>query len=91
MNLRLQEINGGQEQIYLSSADLMSRNLDRRVEIAFPIEDPAIKDRIKRAALDLPFADNVKKRWLCPDGTYRRAEPLGDLFDSQACLAFSRD
>jgi polyphosphate kinase len=84
-------INGGQEQIYLSSADLMSRNLDRRVEVAFPIEDPAIKDRIKREALDLPFADNVKMRWLCPDGTYRRAELLGDLFDSQACLAFSRD
>jgi polyphosphate kinase len=69
----------------------MSRNLDRRVEIAFPIEDPDVKDRIKREALDLPFADTVKMRWLRPDGTYRRAEPSGDLFDSQACLAFSRD
>jgi polyphosphate kinase len=85
-------LNGGQEQIYLGSADLMSRNLDRRVEVVFPIEDPTIKDRIKREALDLPFADNVKMQWLCPDGTYRRADrSSGDLFDSQACLAFSRD
>jgi polyphosphate kinase len=83
--------NGGQEQIYLSSADLMSRNLDRRLEVTFPIEDPDIRNRIRREALELPFADNVKMRWLCQDGTYRRADRSGDLFDSQASLAFSID
>ncbi len=84
-------INGGQEKIYLSSADLMSRNLDRRLEVAFPIEDAAIKERIRREALELPFSDNVKLRWLDHDGTYRRADRNGDAFDSQNCLLFSVD
>jgi polyphosphate kinase len=83
--------NGGQEQIYLSSADLMSRNLDRRLEVTFPIEDPDIRNRIRREALELPFADNVKMRWLCQDGTYRRADLGGEPLDSQARLAFSMD
>ena len=82
-------INGGEEEIYLSSADLMSRNLDRRLEVMFPIQDPAIKDRIRREAMELPLADNVKLRWLCPDGTYQRADRNGSLFDSQASLASS--
>src|SRR5262249_10652755 len=59
-------VNGGQERIYLTTADLMSRNLDRRVEVAFPIEDPTIKDRINREAIELCLSDNVKMRWLCP-------------------------
>jgi polyphosphate kinase len=84
-------INGGQELVYLSSADLMPRNLDRRVEVAFPIENPTIRDRIKREAIEMPLADNVKLRWLCPNGAYRRAERNADPFDSQACLAFSDD
>jgi polyphosphate kinase len=84
-------VNGGEEEIYLSSADLMSRNLDRRLEVTFPIEDPAIKDRVRREALELPFADNVKLRWLSPDGTYHRADRNSIPFDSQATLAVSID
>jgi polyphosphate kinase len=84
-------LNGGQELIYLSSADLMSRNLDRRLEVTFPIEDPAIRDRIRREAIEIPFADNTRLRWLCEDGTYRRAESNGEPFDSQASLALSLD
>jgi len=83
-------VNGGEEEIYLSSADLMSRNLDRRLEVIFPIEDPAIKDRIRREAFELPFADNVKLRWLCHDGTYRRAHSNSAPFDSQASLVDSQ-
>jgi polyphosphate kinase len=82
----LRFVNGGEEEIYIGSADLMSRNLDRRLEVIFPIEDPAIKDRIRREAVEFAVADNVKLRWLGQDGTYRRADRNGDPFDSQASL-----
>jgi polyphosphate kinase len=65
-------INGGNEEIYLGSADLMNRNLDRRVEVLFPIEDEKIKERIVREVLEPAFSDNVKMRWLQMDGTYIR-------------------
>jgi polyphosphate kinase len=64
--------NGGNEEIYLGSADLMNRNLDRRVEVLFPIEDEKIKERIVREVLEPSFSDNVKMRWLQMDGTYIR-------------------
>ncbi len=65
-------INGGKEEIYLGSADLMNRNLDRRVEVLFPIEDERIKERIVREILGPALDDNVKMRWLQMDGTYLR-------------------
>lgn len=65
-------INGGDEVIYLGSADLMNRNLDRRVEILFPIDNPALKDRIVREVLEPSLNDNIKMRWLQPDGSYIR-------------------
>ena len=67
-------INGGQDEIYLGSADLMNRNLDRRVEVLFPLEDERIKERVRREVLALGLMDNVKMRWLQPNGTYRRAQ-----------------
>jgi polyphosphate kinase len=80
-------LNGGDEELYLGSADLMSRNLDRRLEVMFPIEDPAVKRRIIREAIDMPFADNVKLRWLRPDGSYVRADNAGsEAVDCQASL-----
>jgi polyphosphate kinase len=80
-------LNGGHEEIYLSSADLMSRNLDRRVEIMFPIEEPEIKARIRRDALELPFSDTVKMRWLRCDGSYARCVYENQVpFDSQQSL-----
>ena len=80
-------LNGGNEEIYLSSADLMSRNLDRRVEIMFPIEDTEIKSRIRRDALELPFSDTVKMRWLRCDGAYVRCVYENQVpFDSQQSL-----
>jgi len=65
-------INGGAEEIYLGSADLMNRNLDRRVEVLFPVEDERIKERLVREILEPALADNVKMRWLQMDGTYLR-------------------
>jgi polyphosphate kinase len=65
-------INGGNEEIYLGSADLMNRNLDRRVEVLFPIEDVRIKERIVREILDPALTDNVKMRWLQMNGSYER-------------------
>ena len=66
--------NGGKEEIYLSSADMMQRNLDRRVEIAFPIENPKLKDEIIKTLIKFSLKDNVKARILQPDGSYKLLE-----------------
>jgi polyphosphate kinase len=80
-------INGGNEEIYIGSADLMNRNLDRRVEVLFPIEDEKIKERIVREVLEPAFSDNVKMRWLQMDGTYIRSRNADDkTFNSQETL-----
>lgn len=65
-------INGGDEVVYMGSADLMNRNLDRRVEVMFPIEDPRLKDRIINEILQPALNDTAKMRWLQMDGTYVR-------------------
>jgi polyphosphate kinase len=57
--------NNGEEELYLASADWMTRNLDRRVEVAFPIEDPQLKATLKHI-LNLQLGDNTKARWLDP-------------------------
>jgi polyphosphate kinase len=66
--------NGGDDQVYLSSADWMTRNLDKRVELMFPIEDSGHKSSVLYA-LRAMFRDNVKARCLRADGTYDRKEP----------------
>jgi polyphosphate kinase len=66
--------NGGDEEFYLSSADWMPRNLDRRVELLFPVEAPECREEV-RTTLDAMFADNVKSRRLQPDGSYKRRRP----------------
>ena len=68
--------NGGDEELYLASADWMPRNLDRRIELMFPVEAEPCRSRVL-AALDAMFRDNVKARVLGPDGvwTRRRTEP----------------
>ncbi len=66
--------NNGNEEIYLSSADMMQRNLDRRVEIAFPVEDPRLKEEIQKTLLKFSLKDNVQARQLCPDMTYTRVQ-----------------
>jgi polyphosphate kinase len=63
--------NGGDEEVYLSSADWMPRNLDRRIELLVPVQAPEARKKVLDA-LDAMFADNVKGRRLMPDGTYKR-------------------
>ena len=65
--------NGGDEEVYLSSADWMPRNLDRRIELLFPVAPDCRKKVLE--VLDAMFQDNVKARRLMPDGTYRRRRP----------------
>jgi len=68
-------LNGGEEDIYIGSADWMQRNLDRRVELVAPIEDPRIKKHLKEKVLDVCLSDNVKARRLSADGSYERVRP----------------
>ena len=63
--------HGGKEQFYLSSADLMGRNLDRRVETFFPVLNRRLQEEL-REILELNMADNVKGRIMLPDGTYEK-------------------
>jgi len=70
--------NGGDEEMYLGSADLMHRNLNRRVEVLFPIEEQQLRNRVRQEILENGLADNTKIRWLQPDGTYQRAAENGD-------------
>jgi polyphosphate kinase len=67
-------LNGGEEQVFLASADWMTRNLDRRVELMFPIDAPAHKAAVV-SALRAMFRDNVKSRVLRADGGYERQMP----------------
>ena len=67
--------NGGAEEVYLGSADLMPRNLDRRVEILFPVEDKKLVRRLRDEVLATCLADTVKARRMNPDGTYERVLP----------------
>ena len=80
--------NGGEPQVFLGSADLMNRNLDRRIETLFPIEDQALIAQIY-GLLQVYLADNSRARILLPDGCYVRAHPAeGEApLDSQAFFA----
>ncbi|MFM9108252.1 MAG: polyphosphate kinase 1 [Chloroflexota bacterium] len=81
--------NGGDPRVHLGSADLMERNLDRRIEVVFPVEDPALRDYLIETVMPLYLADTVNSRELQPDGTWRRREPLPgeDAVDVQERLA----
>ncbi|GAB4427644.1 MAG: polyphosphate kinase 1 [Chloroflexi bacterium OHK40] len=75
--------NGGQPVIYAGSADLMERNLDRRVEELFPIESPELMRFVREVLLESYLADNRRARVLLPDGRYMRLAPSGEVVDSQ--------
>ena len=77
--------NGGEEEIYIGSADWMARNLKHRIEVVAPVSDPSLKHYLKDVLLMAYLRDNVKARELQPDGTYRRVPlaPGEKRFDSQ--------
>jgi polyphosphate kinase len=70
--------NGGREEIYIGSADLMTRNLDHRVEVVFPIENEKNVRYIREKMLDVYLKDNTHARTMHEDGTYARLQPAGD-------------
>jgi polyphosphate kinase len=67
--------NAGEEEVYLGSADLMPRNINRRVEVLFPVENQAMIDYLHNEVLKIGLADNVKGRRMQPDGSYERVKP----------------
>jgi len=77
--------NGGAEELFLGSADLMPRNLDRRVEILFPIQDPRLVRYLRDHVLTTYLADSAKARRLRADGTYElvKPDPGAESLDSQ--------
>lgn len=68
--------NGGNPEIYCSSADWMPRNLERRVEILFPVEEPALKKRLWHI-LDMELKDTLKAHVMLPDGSYEKVDLRG--------------
>lgn len=79
--------HGGDERVFISSADWMGRNLDKRIELLVPIEAPAARDRLIRI-LECYFKDTAKGRQLMSDGKYRLANSRGakSLFRSQEVM-----
>jgi polyphosphate kinase len=71
--------NGGNEEVFLGSADLMPRNLDRRVEILFPIENLQNRKAIISTILPVQLKDTIKCRLLKSDGSYERRTPSEDM------------
>jgi polyphosphate kinase len=65
--------NGGDDEVYISSADWMPRNLYERVEVLCPVNDPQLKQRLKSEILAAYLADNVKARFMDRNGNYKRA------------------
>jgi polyphosphate kinase len=76
--------NAGQPRVFLASADWMPRNFYRRIELAFPVEDPVLRDQIINEVLPSFLHDRVKARELQPDGKYRRLKPEGTEPRAQA-------
>lgn len=75
--------NDGNEEVYMGSADWMPRNLDKRVEILFPVEDEILKKKVI-SILDLQLKDNKKAHILMPDGSYKKVKAEGEEINSQA-------
>ncbi|MEJ7901710.1 MAG: polyphosphate kinase 1, partial [Thermomicrobiales bacterium] len=79
---------GGADRVYLGSADLMERNLDRRVEVVFPVDDPTLAGYLRQTVLVGYLRDTVNAHQLLPDGSYEAVNPVDgeEPFDMQASL-----
>lgn len=85
--------NGGEPDVLVGSADLMPRNLNRRVEVLFPVEDENMRRIVVEKILRVHLADNMQARRLLPDGTYERLRPEtgAEQIDSQMAMVASRE
>ena len=81
--------NDGQEEIYLSSADWMPRNLYERVEVMFPVLDPLLRERVRQEILQSYLSDTLKARILQRDGSYVRVGPPARRGKAAAAVGFS--
>jgi len=81
--------NGGDPEVFLSSADWMPRNFFRRVEVAFPVRDPELRDRVAEESLFNYLRDNATAWVLQPDGSYTRTRPADgqEVFSAQDFLS----
>ena len=77
-------LRDGQEDVFITSTDVMPRNFDRRVEVMLPIEDERLKRRVVDEILAIELADNTKAAELQPDGSYRRVRGKGPRRRAQA-------
>jgi polyphosphate kinase len=75
--------NGGDEEVYIGSADWMTRNLKHRIEVVAPVSDPQTKRYLRDVLLDAYLSDNTKARELQPDGRYTPVLTDSEPFDSQ--------
>jgi len=84
--------NGGQEEVFLGSSDMMPRNLKRRVEVLFPVLDEGYRRLLVDEILPIHLKDNVKSRDMLPDGTYVKRKAAKDeaKVDSQDWLIRNR-
>jgi polyphosphate kinase len=78
--------NGGQEEMYVGSADLMERNLDRRVETLTPVRDPEIQQHIRDVVLHAYLSDNDRAMVLDSTGKYVRVDSASGMFNAQQFL-----
>jgi polyphosphate kinase len=79
-------LNGGQEDVWLASADWMDRNFFRRIETGFPLLDPKLKRRVINEGLKTCLKDNERAWEMQADGSFRRRSRRGKGFDAQAFL-----
>lgn len=84
--------NGGDGELFLGSADLMPRNLDRRVEILFPVDDRSVASALMETVMERHLADRRGLSRLLPDGRYEPVPPEAgeEPFDSQAWMVAHR-
>ncbi len=80
--------NGCQPQVFIASADWMPRNFFRRIELAIPIEDGVLRERLISEVLALSLADQARARFLQPDSSYRRATAAADANSSRSQFQF---
>jgi len=75
--------NGGDDEVYIGSADWMSRNLKHRIEVVAPVTEPGSKRYLRDVLLDAYWSDNTKARELTAEGTYRPIMNDAEPFNSQ--------